>query len=243
MPFAGSSRCAKLLAVPSASWIAHAGLPFANPVSEADVDAAIDALPLPDASLILDTGCGAGEMLLRALRRHPGARGLGIDLDAQAVDEARARAGDLPAQFEVRDAATIGGTFEAVINVGASHVHGGFPQALGVLRALGPALLYGEGFWQRPPSEALLDALGGARADELADLGGLRSAVQSAGFQILHESFASEEDWARYEETLAANAEHHGTADTLAYARRIRERRSLPEGTDTLGFALLVLAA
>ncbi len=34
-----------------------------------------------------------------------------------------------------------------------------------------------------------------------------------------------------------------GTADTLAYARRIRDRRRLPGGTDTVGFALLVLHA
>jgi hypothetical protein len=67
--------------------------------------------------------------------------------------------------------------------------------------------------------------------------------TRSAGFQIRHESVASEADWARYEETLAANAERHGTADTPAYARRTRERRSLPGGADTLGFALFVLAA
>jgi hypothetical protein len=33
------------------------------------------------------------------------------------------------------------------------------------------------------------------------------------------------------------------TPDTLAYAGRIRERRALPGGTDTLGFALLILQA
>jgi hypothetical protein len=59
----------------------------------------------------------------------------------------------------------------------------------------------------------------------------------------LYESLASEHDWARYEETLAANAEQHGTPDTLAHAQRIRHRRALPEGTDTLGFALLVRRA
>lgn len=135
----------------TASHIAHVGLPFANPMSEAAVDAAIAALPLPADPSLVDTGCGSGEMLVRALRAHPGARGLGVDLDADAIAEARRRAADLPVRFEV------------------------------------------------------------------------------------------ERDWARYEETLAANSERAGGPDSLAYARRIRERRALPHGTDTLGFGLFVL--
>jgi hypothetical protein len=128
-----------------------------------------------------------------------------------------------------------------VINVASSHVHGGFPAALEALRALGRVVLYGEGFWQHPPASTFLAALGGATEDELTDLGGLRAAIHGVGFEILHESIASRRDWARYEETLAANAERHGRPNTLAYARQIRERRALPGGTDTLGFGLFVL--
>jgi hypothetical protein len=102
-------------------------------------------------------------------------------------------------------------------------------------------VLYGEGFWRRPPSKEFLASLGGATEDELADLEGLRAAVGEAGFEIVHESFASEGDWARYEETTAGNAERHDGRQSRSYARRIRERRALPGGTDTLGFALLVL--
>jgi len=229
--------------VPSPSGIAHAGLAFANPMSEPAVDEAIAALPVPREALVLETGCGTGEILLRALRYHPGSRGLGVDLDADAVAKARRRAGDLPARFEVRDAATVGGSFDAVINVASSHVHGGFPAALRVCRALAPVVLYGEGFWRRRPSEQFLEALGGATVDELSDLPGLRAAIGKAGFRIVHESLATEADWAHYEETLAANAERHGTPDTLDYARAIRQRRALPGGTDTLGFALFVLRA
>ena len=133
------------------------------------------------------------------------------------------------------------GAFDTVINVGSSHVHGGFPAALTVLRRLAPVVLYGEGFWSRPPTGDFLAALGGATEDELAALDGLRSAIAEAGFEILHESLAGESDWAHYEESLAATAERHGEPDSLAYARRIRERRALPGGTDTLGFGLFVL--
>jgi SAM-dependent methyltransferase len=227
--------------VPSASQIAHAGLPFANPLSEAAVDAAVSALPLPAHPCILDTGCGTGEMLLRALRRRPGSRGVGVDLDADAIADARRRAADLPVQFEVRDAAAIDGTYDAVINVASSHVHGGFPAAVEILSALAPVILYGEGFWQRAPTTDFLAGLGGATEDELTDLDGLRAVIRATGLEILGESLASHDDWGRYEETLAANAERHGGPDSLAYARRIRERRALPGGTDTLGFGLFVL--
>jgi SAM-dependent methyltransferase len=212
-------------------------------MSEAAVDEAIAALPVAREALVLETGCGTGEILLRALRYHPGSRGLGVDLDADAVAKARRRAGDRPARFEVCDAATVGGSFDAVINVASSHVHGGFPAALRVCRGLAPVVLYGEGFWRRRPSEQFLEALGGATVDELSDLAGLRAAIGDAGFDIAHESLATDADWAHYEETLAANAERHGAPETLDYARAIRRRRALPGGTDTLGFALFVLRA
>jgi SAM-dependent methyltransferase len=210
-------------------------------MSEAAVDAPIAALPLPVSPLILDTGCGSGEMLLRAVAAHRGAQGLGVDRDVDAITEARRHAAGTSARFEVRDAATIDGAFDGIINVASSHVHGGFPAALTTFQTLAPVVLYGEGFWQRPPAAAFLAALGDATEDELAGIEELRAAIEGANFAIVHESFASESDWARYEETLAANAERHGAPDSIAYARRIRERRALPGGTDTLGFGLFVL--
>ena len=227
--------------MPTASRIAHAGLPFANPMSEIAVDAAIAVLPLPVDASILDAGCGTGEMLVRAVSAHPGARGLGVDLDEDAIAEARHRATDLPLRFEVRDAATVSGEFDAVINVASSHVHGGFQAALEALRGMAPTILYGEGFWQRPPTPEFLTALGGATEHELADLNGLRAAIRGVSLEILHESLATDDGWAQYEETLARNAERQGDPDSLAYAQRIRARRALPGGTDTLGFALFVL--
>jgi SAM-dependent methyltransferase len=219
-------------------------------MSEAAVDRTLDALRLAPGALVLDTGCGSGEMLLRALARDPTRRGLGVDLDEDAIAEARRRTAErLPGRdvrFEVRDAGEVSGRHDAVLNVGSSHVHGGYPSALDALRGLvadGGAVVFGEGYWREPPSHEFLAALGGATEDELDNLGGLRTTVLDAGFDIASLTEAGEGDWAAYEETLAANAEADGGPETAAYARRIRERRALPDGTTTLGFALLVLRA
>jgi len=228
-------------------------MPFANPLSEADVAAASDALALPPGALVLETGCGAAELLIRVLERHPDARGIGVDPDPDWLARARAAADERLPGRDVRfvaataDGAGLGrGGHDAVINVASSQAHGGFPDALAALRGLvrdGGAVLFGEGFWAREPSPAFLDALGGATRDELPDHDGLLAAARAAGFDVAFAARATEADWERYETTLARQAEATGGDDALAYARRIRERRALPHGTDTLGFALLVLRA
>src|SRR3954451_7417999 len=109
-------------------------------MSEEAVDRILDALDLPAGALVLDTGCGSGEMLLRALARDPTWRGVGIDLDEDAIARARTRAAErLPGRdvrCEVRDAADATGRHDAVLNVGSSHVHGGWPAAPAAVRAL-----------------------------------------------------------------------------------------------------------
>lgn len=232
------------------SVVAHEGLTFANPLAQADVDAAIDALALSDGARVLETGCGSAELLIRVLERFPTASGVGVDTNGEWLARARAAADQrIPGrelqlvEAAAEDAALEPESFDAVVNVASSHAHGGYPGALVALRALvrerGMVLL-GEGFWAKPPSPAFLDALGGATADELGTRDELLAYARAAGLQPELQFIASQADWARYEETLTATAERRGADE---YARRIRERRALPGGGDTLGFALLVLRA
>jgi SAM-dependent methyltransferase len=238
----------------SASLRAHAAVPFMNPLAEGVVDAAIAALPLAPGARVVETGCGGGELLLRVLEAHPEAIGVGVDPDADALERARAAAAArLPAArapelvaAPADDAGLAPGSFDLVINVASSHAHGGYPDALGALAALaradGGLVLLGEGFWTRPPSPAFLDALGGATADELPlGVDALVAAARGAGLTPLAVAAASEGDLAAYEEGLAAEAEGYADHDARAYARRIRERRALPDGAATFGFALLTL--
>lgn len=236
-----------------ASIRAHAAVPFMNPMSEAAVDAAIAALPLPatGAPRVVETGCGAAELLLRILAAHPGATGVGVDPDPHALARARAAADARGLSVELvearaQDAALEPGSFDLVVNVASSHAHGGFPAALAELAALarpdGGIVLLGEGYWAAPPSDAFLQALGGATADELPlGLDALRAATAAVGLTALDVRTATAADWAAYEEGLAAEAERHDDPDAVAYARRIRDRRALADGATTMGFALLTL--
>ena len=229
--------------------LAHEGLPFANPLSEADIERGIAALDLPDGARVLETGCGAAEVLVRVLARYPSAVGVGVDSDADWLARARVKAeARIPGRkvefvhAAAEDAGLRPGSFDAVVNVAASHAHGGYPAALPALAALvrpGGVVLFGEGFWGREPSPAFLEALGGATEDELGTLEELLGHARSAGLEPNFQAVASPADWARYEEMLVRNAEVRGDEDSLAYARLIRDRRELPDGSSTLGFALL----
>src|SRR4051794_22657757 len=182
-----------LAGVPSASFLAHRELAFMNPMGEAATDAAIAAIALPAGARVLETGCGSAELLLRVLEAHPDATGVGVDPDADGLEvAAREAARRVPGREPELIAATAqgaglpAGAFDLVVNVAASHAHGGFPGALAELRELarpGGVVLLGEGYWTTTPSPAFLEALGGATEDELplgADA--LAGAARAAGF-------------------------------------------------------------
>src|SRR5207253_45875 len=100
--------------------------------------------------------------------------------------------------------------YDLVCCVAASHALGGWEAALGGLVHLvrpGGLGLVAEGFWRRPPSAGYLDALG-ASPDELPEgRAALEAGARAAGWEVLGAVEASDEDWARYEETLIANGE------------------------------------
>jgi SAM-dependent methyltransferase len=221
-----------------------------SPLSDAALDEAIAQLALPPNARVLEVGCGRAEVLRRIVERWD-ARATGYDRDPAAIAEARRRVpeADLLVAEEPPP-----GPFDLVVCVASSHALGGFPGALGALRGLvagGGRVVLGEGYWQREPSPAYLDALGGASADELGSYTELLEAARRAGLTRLWASVASAEDWERYERTLVGNAErwaaaHAGEpgAEVLRErAARARARLSLPDGHATLGFALLLLRA
>jgi SAM-dependent methyltransferase len=234
------------------SAITHGDRPFHNPLDPARIDEAIARLELGPGDRVLDVGCGPGELLVRIAERT-GAGGLGIDRSPIVIEEARRRAARRAPQagleFVAGDAGAVEGTFAAACCLGSSHALGGLAPALERLAgwvAPGGAVLLADGFWQRPPDPAFLDALGGATADELPDLAGLLRAGGATGLEPVWVATSTRRDWEDYEWTLIANGDayarsHAGSGPVREWIARARARLLAPGGTDTIGFALIVL--
>ncbi|HEX2087913.1 MAG TPA: methyltransferase, partial [Solirubrobacteraceae bacterium] len=209
------------------SALTHGRLPFANPLSEADVEEAIGLLAIPAGGTALDVGCGNGEVLARVKRRHD-VTTMGIEPSPRWAAAARERV-DIVHAAPLAEVAPMEAAWDLVVCIASSHAFGTWSDALFGLRRLarpGGRALVGEGFWRRPPSPGFLEALGGASADELPDHDGLLAGARAAGWQVEDERVASDADWALYEETLIANGERalaaHEDADLRAWVAAAR---------------------
>lgn len=238
----------------------HADLDFNSPLSAARAEQIIASLgPLPGA-LVVDLGCGWAELLLRVVATEPAATGVGVDQDQVAIahGQANALARGLADRVDLRlgDAAGwSGGPADVMLSVGASHVFGGEPAehiavALAALRPLlrpGGRLVFGECFWQRPPTGTEVAAFGGDPA-LYRSLDGLVDLAHEHGYRMLALSQATTDEWDAFqsgyrlgwERWLLANPGHPDADDIRKRADEFRTFW-LRDCRDVLGFAYLTL--
>jgi SAM-dependent methyltransferase len=244
----------------------HRDLTFLAPLSESRAARLVAFLSEDQPATVLDVGCGWGELLLRVLAAAPSARGLGVDLDEEALAGARSRAAAREladrATFEARDARQVTGSFEAVTCIGASQIWGpdveeaqpmDYAAALTALRGLlprGGRLVYGEGIWSSPPTPAAIAPLAG-REDEYVALGALVALAETHGFAVLAVHEADLDEWDAFESGFTAGparwlAEHdadHPDAEDVR-GRAARQHAAYFGGyRGVLGLAYLHLVA
>ncbi len=223
--------------------LAHGGLIFNAPLSDARANTLVAALPISPGHHVLDLGCGWGEFLLRVLEAHPATTGTGVDSDRHALDrgvrEAAERRLQGRVEFVEADAATFVDLADIVICVAASYALGGVGDALHWLRqsvAPGGRVLYGDAFWADTPSDAAREALG-----DLPQRDDLRLAAVTAGFRIERDEVSTEAEWDAFETEWRAGLESSSDPEAVAFAARRRTEYEVGY-RGVAGFSWLVLA-
>jgi SAM-dependent methyltransferase len=215
--------------------IANEGLDFMGPYDRRHLERLFRGVDLEPGARVLDAGCGTGALLAWLASRAP-IRGTGVDLrpPRRRIPGVRFVAGDATGL-------TAQGDLDLACSIGAVST----PATLALFVRSGGLVLFGGGYWRRPPSRAYLEALGAER-DELASWRETVSVGDSIGLQLLRAVRSSTADWDRYEDAWAANgeryaAQHAGEQGVEAFRDWIRGgRRRYRElgGRATLGFAL-----
>lgn len=144
-----------------------------------------------------------------------------------------------------------------VLNIGSTHVRGGDPvehtaRALTRIRELlepGGRVLFGEGFWERTPSSSALEAMA-IPVHQYRSLADLVDLTVGHGFELLHLSEASRDEWDSFESRHALGYVRYlqrfpEAVDAQEIREKHRAHRSFwLRGTrGTLGFGYLTLLA
>lgn len=241
-------------------------LTFLSPLSEERAASLVRFLADGNPAMVLDIGCGWGELLLRTVAAVPSAVGLGVDLEPGRLEEGRRRAQARGladrVTFEARDAREISQPHDAVVCIGASQVWGppveaGLPldcrAALLALRSLlnpGGRLVYGEAVWSVFPTAAATAALSG-RDDECLPVGALVALAEESGFTVVGVDVATQDEWdefeagfaRRLERWLESHPEDHPDADSIREQLDDQRTRYRDGYRGVLGLAYLTLLA
>jgi SAM-dependent methyltransferase len=235
----------------------YARMRWNTPLSVDHADLLLDRLDARAGSRVLDLGCGWGELLLRAVARagrRDGATtttGTGVDTDVAALDRGRTRADELGlgdhVTFVAGEAASWREPADGVLCIGAAHAWSGTREALLALRELvspGGRLLFGDGCWERPPS----DAAAGLFGKETLAIEVLAEHAVAVGWRVLHLSTADQREWDDFEATWRSGRQEwlldHPRDDRAAEVRALLDtqlREYLTVYRGVLGFCYLVL--
>lgn len=234
----------------------YARMRWNTPLSEEHAVLLLQRLDIHGGARVLDLGCGWGELLLRAVAAGcaagtGGTTGVGVDTDDAALARGRTLAAgrslDKHVTFVKGEAAAWQEPADRVLCIGAAHAFGGTAGALKALADFvrpGGRLLFGDGYWERPPTSEAAEIFG----DETMPLADLIEHARGLGWRVLHFSTADQREWDDFEASWRAGRQEwlldHPEDPRAAEVReeldaRLREYVSTYRGI--LGLAYFVL--
>ena len=152
-----------------------------------------------------------------------------------------------PAQFVAHGAETWTRPADRALSIGSAHAWGDTAQAVTALAALVPAgghLLYGDGYWERPPGKQAIELFG----DGVLVLEQAVAAARAQGWHVLHLSTAEQREWDEFESGWRAGRDRWLTAhpedpqaEKLAAELDARTDEYVNVYRGVIGFCYLVL--
>ncbi len=194
----------------------HRDLPREGPGEAADVLWALDVARTPEASRILDAGCGPGADTVALAEARGVADILALDLQEHFIEETRRRTARFGPRVraEASSYINISGEFDLIWSAGAVYFHG----IANVLEAWGPhltpggAVAFSEPAWMLdPPSDAARAFWGGEY--EPKSLAGVEAEIHAAGWGILGQRWIVDEPWAAYYGPMSARLDQLEDSD------------------------------
>jgi cyclopropane fatty-acyl-phospholipid synthase-like methyltransferase len=231
----------------------YARMRWNTPLSEAHAARLLDRLEVGGGDLVLDLGCGWGELLMRAVAAGGDTtRGVGVDTNAPLLARGRALAAERGLDAQVRflqgPAEEWAEPADRVLSVGASHAWDGSQRALSELAKVlepGATLLFGDGCWERPPTGAAWGLFGGS----VRPLEEIVEHAVAAGWRVRHLSTADQHEWDEFESTWRAGREdwlranpHDSSAPSVRAELDARLAEYVGVYRGVLGFCYLILS-
>jgi SAM-dependent methyltransferase len=191
----------------------YASVDFISPMSWDRARRLAARLARDAPAVVVDIGCGLGELLIQVVELTHTGVGVGIDIDETVLERGRSNAAAKGLDHRIRFITGLADAdiaqSDVVICCGASQAFGTPPEALVALFDLvspGGTVLFADGFWDgtAPPG----DGSATAGMTELPDLAGLVNQAISAGFRPLWIETATRAEWEEFESGYLADWEN-----------------------------------
>lgn len=186
-----------------------------SPIAAWRLDRQVEECAAAQPRVIVDIGCGWGELLQRVTAKVPGAKAYGIDSDAELLQRGRAGAAARGIADRLEFVEYRGEQWtepaDLVICIGAVHAFGTGADALRELYKIvepGGRLLIGDGIWNRLPTEAEVAAMWpGTTVDEWQLLPEFVDTAIEAGFRPLRVEAVERSEMDDFESQFLADRE------------------------------------